>query len=253
MNTTIFYFSGTGNSLFVAKNIASRMEVCTVHSIASSVPTEQIGGKDEKIGFVFPSYYGNLPRIVRRFISELNIHPDTSLFGVVTMGAPMGMGNGCAVALEQALADKGLKLRYCNGITMPRNYILKYNPLSANDAKKYNRRANKRIESIVGEILADKSMIHKSSISSDYLYKNIEALDHDFFVDERCTGCGICEKICPVSNIKIVSNRPEWKHRCEHCVACISWCPEAAIQYGEKTKKRRRYHNTDINISELLR
>ena len=72
----VFYFSGSGNSLYVAQKIAGILgdQVC---SMAEAEPDHQIGGKDEKIGFVFPSYYGNLPRIVQSFISKLDIRSDT--------------------------------------------------------------------------------------------------------------------------------------------------------------------------------
>ena len=221
-------------------------------------PDRQIGGVDERIGFVFPSYYGNLPRIVRRFIEGLDIDPETWLFGTVTMGAPLGLGNGAAVALEKAIAEKGLTLRYCNGIKMPRNYVLKYNPLSPESAAKYNAKADRRVKKTAEEIISGKTVIRKSSMTADKLYENIESLDESFFAEDYCAGCGQCERICPVQNIKIVNGRPEWQHRCEHCVACISWCPKKAIQYGENasvggvTKQRRRYHNPEVKVTELL-
>ena len=251
MKTTIFYFSGTGNSLYVARKAAEWLGDCSVHSVAAFQAGGQIGGADERVGFVFPSYYGNLPRILLRFIEGLDISADTCLFGIITMGAPMGFGNGAAVALQKALTQKGLTLRYCNGITMPRNYVLKYNPLSPESAKKFNARADKRIKKIAEEIKSGKAVIHKSSISADNLYKDIEALDESFLAEGHCTGCGQCERICPVQNIKLINNRPEWQRHCEHCVACISWCPEKAIQYGENTKQRRRYHNPAVDVSEL--
>ena len=249
--STIFYFTGTGNSLYVAKRLADKLGDSALHAMASYRPTGQIGGAKESIGFVFPSYYGSLPRLVRRFIEGLDISADTWLFGIVTMGAPFGLGNGSAVALEKALADKGLQLRYCVGLTMPRNYVLKYNPLSADSGIQHNAKADRRTAAIAGEIKAQKSRIQKCFITSNKLYENIEALDADFHVESHCNGCGQCEKICPVQNIVLVDSRPTWQHHCEHCVACISWCPQGAIQYGAETKKRRRYHNPGIKASEL--
>ena len=252
MKTTIFYFSGTGNSLFVARKLAEKLEDCSVQPIATFSADGQIGGEGERVGFVFPSYYGNLPRIVRRFVDGVEIDPKTWLFGVVTMGAPFGMGNGCASELEKALAKKGLTLRYSRGVSMPRNYVLKYNPLSSEKGAKYNAKADGRTSKIAKEIKSEKSKIQKCFITSDDLYGNIETLDEKFFTEDSCCGCGQCEMICPVKNIKMVDDHPEWQHHCEHCIACISWCHDAAIQYGEKTKERGRYHNPEIEVSELL-
>ena len=252
MTSTIFYFSGTGNSLYVARRIADKLGDCSLHSIATFHSDEQIGGENERIGFVFPSYFGNLPRIVRKFIDGLDINPDTWVFGVITMGAPWGLGNGSAVALEKALAQKGLTLRYCNGLTMPRNYVMKYDPLPIESGIKHNLNAEKRIKKFADEIKSGKSAIHKSFLTADNLYENIESLDNGFFVESHCNGCGQCEKICPVKNIELVNSRPEWQHHCEHCVACISWCPQQAIQYGDKTKTRKRYHNPQVKAADLL-
>jgi ferredoxin len=118
---------------------------------------------------------------------------------------------------------------------------------------KYNAKADKCVERIADEIKRKKNSIHKSFFSAKKFYINTETLDNNFFVESQCTGCGQCEKICPVQNIKCVDNRPVWQHHCEQCVACINWCPQKAIQYGANTKERRRYHNPEIKMSELMR
>ncbi|MCL2698356.1 MAG: EFR1 family ferrodoxin [Oscillospiraceae bacterium] len=249
MKTTIFYFSGTGNSLYVARKLAEALGNSSVLSIAGYSSAEQIGGENERIGFVFPSYYGNLPRIVRRFIESLNIHPDTWVFGISTMA--ISFGKGSISALQKCLAEKGITLNYGDGVTMPRNYIIEYNPYAIQKAHKCNEKADKRIKVTANEIRAKKDSVRKGFLTTNTLYKNIESLDAAFFADDNCSGCGQCEKICPVKNIKLVNKRPEWQHHCEHCVTCIHWCPKEAIQYGSKTKKRRRYRNPKIKLSDL--
>jgi hypothetical protein len=122
MKSTIFYFSGTGNSLYVAKKLAGSIGGCNIYSMAHSHPTEQIGGANEQIGFIFPSYYDNLPRIVQRFITDRQIHPETYIFGIVTMGRPFGQ-SGSINMLQKTLGEKGLDLQYGQRVVMPRNYI----------------------------------------------------------------------------------------------------------------------------------
>ena len=257
LKTTIFYFSGTGNSLYVAKKLASFMGEATVHSMANYQPSGQLGGEGEAIGFIFPSYYGKMPRFVSKFVSEIDIHPDAWIFCLSTMG--IALGTGSLKDCEKALNARGLTLQYGRGVTMPRNYIMKYNPLTAETAMKYNKRADEKLAQVAEDIKAKKAGIHMGLISwgmylsTDTLYKNIEALDDKFFAESQCNSCGLCEKVCPVQNIKLVDGIPQWQHHCEHCVACIQLCPQEAIQYGTKTKTRRRYHNPEINITELLR
>ena len=247
MNSTVFYFTGTGNSLYIAKNLSDNLGI-PMYSMAVECPFKQIGGAGTVIGFVFPSYYGNLPRIVRNFISNININPESWIFAVVAMG---GVGEGSVAALEKALNEKGLKLRYGRGLHTPANYIMMYNPASVEKGAKWNIAAEKKLKAIANDIKVRRELIRKNPITASNLYKNIESLDAAFYTDDKCVGCGQCEKICPVRNIKITDGKPKWLHRCEHCAACIQWCPKQSIQYGKKTVKRRRYINPAINISEL--
>jgi ferredoxin len=241
----IFNFSGTGNSLYAAKKLAENLGDAEVYSMVKPYSQEQIGGQNERIGFVFPSYYSNLPRIVRRFIDGLSIQPETYIFAIVTMG---GFGTGSVASLEKALSEKGIQLRYGRGLLMPANYIVNYNPMFLGRSDK----ADRKIKRIAEDIKALKTEIKKVNFTADNLYKNIELLDKQFFAESQCTGCGQCEKICPVENIRIVAGKPEWQHHCEHCMACIHWCPEKAIQYAEKTKKRRRYHNPHVTLEDMI-
>ena len=73
----------------------------------------------------------------------------------------------------------------------------------------------------------------------------------NFAVEEGCTGCGLCAKVCPQKNIRLEGGRPVWGKTCASCMACIHWCPVQAIQYGKKTKSFGRYHNPNINVSAL--
>ena len=70
---------------------------------------------------------------------------------------------------------------------------------------------------------------------------------HDVHASEAanalsCTSCGLCAARCPLNNIVLEGGRPVWKGECTHCMACIGGCPTEAIEYGEKSKGRRRYY-----------
>jgi Pyruvate/2-oxoacid:ferredoxin oxidoreductase delta subunit len=254
MSNTIYWFSGTGNSLYAAKILAEEIGDTELTHITSktSVP-EAVGGSVNKIGFVFPSYYGDLPRLVNSFIEKLNILPGSDLFSVVTMGA---FGQGSIAALEKLLLTKGLTLRYGVGVRMPANYIIKYDPATfgAKSDKRILKKLNKvdkQIRKIASEIIGGSHKIKRNPITSKALYTNVESLDADFFVTEKCTACGLCEKLCSANNIKLKNGKPVWQRHCEHCVACISWCPTSAIEYGYATKTRTRYRNPRVDVKEI--
>lgn len=244
----IYWFSGTGNSLYAAKKLSVALGNLALAPITNQMPADAVGGNGAKIGFVFPSYYGNLPRAVRTFVENLTIQPDTYIFSVVTMGA---MGQGSIGALASALQNKGLTLHYGIGLTAPPNYVIKYNPADSAKSTAAMEKMDKKIQKIAAELFAEKQCIKKLPITANNLYKDIASLDIKFSVGDACISCGRCEKICPVQNIQLNSGKPVWQHHCEHCVACISWCPVKAIDYGDATQSRRRYRNEQIDVREL--
>ncbi|MDR0455158.1 MAG: EFR1 family ferrodoxin [Treponema sp.] len=249
ISTTIYWFSGTGNSLYVAKRLTAGLGGASIVSMASGVPVEAVGGDGEKLGFVFPSYYCNLPRIVRAFAENLKIRDRTYLFAIVTMG---GLGQGSIAELESLLKKKNLELSYGRGIHTPANYIIRYNPADKAKMEGKLNKVNEKIKFISSQINFGVRSVKKIRLSTNYLYKNIENLDSQFYAENTCASCGQCAKLCPAANIKIDNGKPLWLHHCEHCVACISWCPKEAIQYGGQTKTRRRYRNPKISANEMI-
>ena len=256
MQNRIFWFSATGNSLYAAKTLAEAMGDTALSSMAAGSSPEPIGGKGCRVGFVFPSYYGDLPRLVRSFVESLEILPETELFSVVTMGA---FGQGSVKALAELLEEKGLTLSFGIGVRMPANYILKYDPaiFGGKSPRRVEKRLSKvdaRLRHMAAEIIAGEKKLKTFGFTARTMYEEIEALDADFFVTDACTGCGLCAAVCPVGNIGLTDEKnPAWLHRCEHCVACISWCPAVAIEYGEKTRGRTRYRNPRVAVTELQR
>ncbi len=74
-----------------------------------------------------------------------------------------------------------------------------------------------------------------------------------FRSNNKCNGCGICMKICPVNNIEMVDNKPKWFEHCVLCFACLQWCPKEAINAGSVTEGMPRYHHPDVNISDIIK
>ena len=117
----IFYFSGTGNSLKSAKDIAAQIGDCDL--VLMNKPYA-LYGKYERIGFVYPVYCVGLPAAVERFIEALNIseNKQSYFFSVCTFG---GMSGGLA-RIDELLQAGGAKLSYGAGIKCFANYICLY-------------------------------------------------------------------------------------------------------------------------------
>ena len=77
MKTTIYYFSGTGNSLKIARDIAEKLEECELVPIAKVWQQDQLASTSEKVGFIFPLYYFGLPKIVYDFINNIELASPT--------------------------------------------------------------------------------------------------------------------------------------------------------------------------------
>lgn len=71
--------------------------------------------------------------------------------------------------------------------------------------------------------------------------------------NEKCTGCGTCQRICPQNNIKIIDNQPVWSDHCANCFACLNWCPNGAITPGDANLGIKNYHHPDVKISDMIR
>jgi len=86
----IFYFSGTGNSLQVAKDIANCQNdrLISIAALISRKKDVYEFSLDEKeaVGFVFPVYAWAPPAIVLQFIERLNLvtYKDNFIYSVVT-------------------------------------------------------------------------------------------------------------------------------------------------------------------------
>ena len=247
----IFFFSGTGNSLHIAKRISEHLDNCELFSMKTQQPMTH---DYERIGFVFPHYALGVPNIVRRFMEEIDLsaYKNAYFFAIETMG---GFRGNCLAQVRDILKSKGITLSYGNAVLMFANNVVNYD--MKKDAVERTADSNKSAMLIASDIQQKKqnsirrtnfflALIYKSIVSS-YPQKGL-----DFNVSNTCMACGQCIKICPTENITINSGKPVFGNQCEQCMACIQWCPKTAINYKNKTQTRGRYHHPDIDVRDMI-
>jgi ferredoxin len=91
-----------------------------------------------------------------------------------------------------------------------------------------------------------------SGSASRSLSALIPIMDFGFHLSRKCDSCGICAKVCPVGNIKIISGGPSWQGKCETCYACYQWCPKNAIG-GPIVEFEKRYHHAEVRLKDMYR
>ncbi len=109
----IFYFSGTGNSQWVAGQIASLIGDETRDVTKISTPPDVTGEK--QVGFVFPIYAWGVPEPMMNFVKTLK-QTDAFSFAVCTCGEEAG--------LAMKKLGKCYPLRSCYSLVMPNNYVI---------------------------------------------------------------------------------------------------------------------------------
>lgn len=258
----IFYFSGTGNSLYVAKNIAINQNEGIV-----PISKEMNYDKDlyeytvndnEKILFIFPIYAWGPPKIVLEFISKLKInnYKENYLCSIITCGE--NIGNAMNL-LSKKLKERELNLNSGFSLVMPNNYMIAGDVFSKEESIKIIKAADSILDEI-NRLISNKEKnvfkIEKGPIPQfmtsiiNPCFNKFAINSDKFYVNENCIGCKICEKVCN-SKCIIVDKIPSWGSNCTQCLACINYCPKRAIEYGKSTIKKGRYTNPYIDMEEM--
>ena len=261
METTIYYFTGTGNSLSVARGLCEHLGDCR------AVPIAALAGEPgpvrpaaERVGIVYPVYFSGVPSIVAEVAARLDLSGAQYVFAACTMG-----GSGAAPSLRQlgrALQDgpggRGLDAGFA--VRMPGNYILLYDGPGDRAVERTLADAGRKVAAIAEAVGRGEHTMPRFSLSGAVIHRlyyprflaGVHGADEKFTVDDRCTACGTCAAVCPVVNVRLdEAGRPTWLHRCEQCMACIQVCPVQAIQAGAKTAPRQRYRHPGVTVGDL--
>jgi len=242
---TIFCFTSTGNSLYTAKRIAEE-----INGEIAPMNGRLVKCEDDVIGFVFPVYFLGLPRMVERFVTEMQVvNNDAYVFAVATYG---GKVYGPLGRLKRLLKQKGVTLNYGVNLKSVENYIPSY---KVNDSEAFRKNINENISKIANAINnreSNRIQIFTFLNKLIYSFYPNESSDRYFNVDSACTGCATCQKVCPADNITVKLGEPSFQHRCEHCLACVHNCPLHAIDWKQKTQGKERYRNAGITLNDLI-
>lgn len=258
----IFYFTGTGNSLYTAKAIASQQG----EELVSIVAAVRGGGdvfeyelrENEIIGFVCPVHAWGPPPIVMQFIRKLKLRNYQGNYSFVVLTCGGSTGNAVK-RIARSLKAKGLTLSSGYSVIMPNNFILMGN-VDSEEVQQQKLSAAEEVLQEINEAVARKARQFKMNRGPvPWLFSGVfhpmfaksKVDQKKFYATDQCTGCGICVKVCNTGNIRLDAARPEWGADCTQCAACLHFCPSQAVQYGKATVNKGRYVNPNISLVEI--
>lgn len=234
----IFSFSGTGNSEWVAAQLARLTEDRTGNiTDLEEIPELQ---DERQVGFVFPIYAWGAPEPMVQFMTKLK-KTDAFTFGVCTCGADAGK------AMKRL--SKIYRLDSSYSLCMPNNYIVGSELEEEFEIRQKIQNAYQELWRISRELLRRERVYRVQEgkfawLKSGPIHTGFEKFARStrpFYVTEACIGCGRCVGMCPARSISMVHEKPVWSEQCYQCMRCIHQCPCQAIQYGKATEDRRRY------------
>lgn len=246
----IFYFSGCGNSRWIAQEIAAATgeELRFIPELQRAGFQEYHIHKGESLGFVYPVYSWAPPMLVEEFV--LNIHwtgtPAYTWFAC-TCGDEMGYTRKL---FSRTLTKAGLTLNASFCFIMPETYLAMpgFKLDKPQKAQQKIAAAREKLPLVIADIQAKKTVIDehigsmprlKSYLIRPGFVKN--ANDKKFFSTDECNGCGTCARLCPLQNIVLPEGNPIWEGHCTQCMSCYHHCPKNAIQCGTYTQGKGQY------------
>ncbi len=249
----ILYFSGTGNSMAISRQLAERLGE-QVMPLSRAVARDL--SQERRIGLVFPCYWFNAPRAVTELLPRLQLPKDAYVFIVIPCGAQAG---NAIWTVRRMLAAKGVEVSYSHKIRVPDNSAVGFGRNPNDQVWKFDRYAG-RLERITADIAAGVRRCHYAwwglagalcaipAVQRRTLPMLTPAVNAD-----RCIACGICAKVCPQGNIAIRDGKACCGDDCTQCLACVHFCPQQAVEINSKpTPKAHQYHHPKVTVDDIL-
>lgn len=241
----IFYFTGTGNSLYAAKKLDEERI-----SIPQALHWDNLCFRANKIGIVCPVYGHEVPPLVREFLQKADFQTDY-FYMVLTYGNRHG---GASELAYQLCRECGILPQYINVVLMADNWP----SFDVQEQARMDKKTDQQLASIRQDIEAGKRGFspvtdHDRDVHRQFLANKGRSPGYTWEklinITEKCVGCGICTRVCPAGCIQMINGRAALNERdCQTCLACFHACPQRAVRVNMPEKilmrgiETRMYH-----------
>ena len=229
----VLYFTGTGNSRYLARRIAEGLEMsfydlnaCIKAGNTAPVQT----GRD--VVLVTPTYAWRIPRVVSEWLGKTELTRAERIWFVMDCGSEIG---NAAKYNRQLAAQKQLQYMGTAQIIMPENYIAMFNAPQKEQARSIVEQAEPALQKVLTQLKAGQEFSPpRDNLYDRFMSGPVNPVFYRFFVK--------ADAFRATDNIHLENGKPVWGKNCTHCMACICYCPKEAIEYGKKSKGKPRYH-----------
>ena len=254
---TMLYFSGTGNSRYVAELFSQNLGVAC-HSIEEAIDFDALIAANDTIGFCYPVYGSRVPKIMREF--ALRHHELLVGKSLIILCTQMGFSGDGARVFTDIFKPQNVEVLYAEHILMPNNICnLRILPLAQEKLlRKYVSDAQEKVMRICKEIGEGKRrrrgfnpLSRALGLIQGVFMPGLERMAMDrVWIDGSCNECLLCVSLCPRQNIQYEDGELSTKNDCIMCYRCINKCPEKAIAVFMRAKVIKQYEGIDAIVRE---
>lgn len=247
----LFYFTATGNSLYAARAIEPNPI-----SIPQAIRREPLSYRADAIGIVAPVYGHELPNMVKDFIRRASF--DTDYFYLVLT---YGRCHGNAVELADGFCrDCGVEPAYINTLLMVDNWLPAFD---MDEERALDKGIDRNLSRIVSDVASRRRWkapvsegdreVHRMFLSM-MARQPRDAWQHLVAVGDGCTGCGVCEHVCPSGSVRVVDGRAVFTSgMCQTCLACVHNCPHGAMMLTVPERNPgARFRNEHVTLKDIM-
>ncbi|ABN54165.1 MAG TPA: 4Fe-4S ferredoxin [Hungateiclostridium thermocellum] len=249
MKGCIIYFSGTGNTEYVARAI--KQEFANSNILCDTYEVSKNSGFEDKYDFyVFgaPIYAEMFPPFYTEWVKKhLTKGNGRKCIVFSTQANTIACGPAC---LAKELKRIGFKIVIEDCIVMPNNYyIVAFKKFTEEQVNVALKKAKEQAKTIVDNFLNGKTYftnvkgreIWAKPVFKLFMLWSRKWAKKNLVADMcKCTRCGLCQKQCPVNNIKVDKDSITFFENCVSCQRCVHRCPANAFLYKNKVIEQYR-------------